>query len=136
MVLPLRATTRVRRALNPLLGAFADDVPPLAALHHVGRRSGTRYRTPMLAFPTARGIVLALTYGPDVQWLRNVMAADGARMVRGGEVLVLAAPQLLRGPEGARLVPAWTRAALRLLKVDEFVELAVVRRGSPARGRP
>lgn len=127
MVLPLRATAPVRRVANPVLGAFADDLAPLAALHHVGRRSGTRYRTPVLAFRTPRGIVVALTYGPGVQWLRNVEAAGGARLVRRGAVLVLADPVRLRGAAGARLVPAWTRAALRVLRVDEFVELAVVR---------
>jgi len=127
VVLPLHPTAAVRRALNPVLGAFADDVPPLVALHHVGRTSGRRYRTPVLAFPTARGVVIALTYGPGVQWLRNVEAAGGARMVRARHVLVLAEPVRIHGDAGARLVPAWTRTALRALHVDEFVELAVVR---------
>jgi deazaflavin-dependent oxidoreductase (nitroreductase family) len=127
VVLPLHATAAVRRVLNPVLGAFADDVPPLVALHHVGRTSGRRYRTPVLAFRTPRGVVVALTYGPGVQWLRNVEAAGGARMVRARRVLVLADPVRLHGPRGAVLVPAWTRAALRLLRVDDFVELAVVR---------
>lgn len=127
MVLPLHATAALRRVLNPVLGAFADDVPPLVALHHVGRLSGRRYRTPVLAFRTPRGVVVALTYGPRVQWLRNVEAAGGARMVRARHVLVLADPRRLHGAAGAALVPAWTRAALRALRVDEFVELAVVR---------
>lgn len=127
MVLPLHATAAVRRVLNPVLGAVADDVPPLVALHHVGRTSGRRYRTPVLAFRTPRGVVVALTYGPGVQWLRNVEAAGGARMVRARRVLVLADPVRLHGAQGAALVPGWTRSALRLLRVDEFVELAVVR---------
>jgi deazaflavin-dependent oxidoreductase (nitroreductase family) len=127
VVLPLRATTWIRRGLAPVLGALADDVPPLVALHHVGRTSGRRYRTPVLAFLTPRGVVIALTYGPRVQWLRNVEAANGARMVRARRVLVLAEPRRLHGVAGAVLVPAWTRAALRLLRVDEFVELELVR---------
>lgn len=119
--------TRVNRVVtNPVMGLVSDRVPPLATLHHVGRSSGRRYRTPVMAFRTPRGVVLALTYGADVQWLRNVDAAGGARLVRGGRVLVLDDPVRLRGDAGARLVPAPVRAALRVMKVDEYVELAVV----------
>jgi deazaflavin-dependent oxidoreductase (nitroreductase family) len=119
--------TRVNRAVtNPLMGLVSDRVPPLATLHHVGRTSGRRYRTPVMAFRTPRGMVIALTYGPDVQWLHNIDATGGARLVRGGRVLVLDDPVRLRGDAGSRLVPAPVRAALRALHVDEFVELAVV----------
>ena len=128
-----------RRFTNRVMLRLSDDVPPLATLHHTGRRSGRRYRTPVLAFPTERGIVIALTYGPDVDWLRNVLAGPGpgsgrdgdgprgagarTRLVRRRRVLALDDPVRLHGSDGARLVPAWTRAALRALAVDEFVEL-------------
>lgn len=119
--------TRVNRVVtNPVMGLVSDRVPPLATLHHVGRSSGRRYRTPVMAFRTPRGVVIALTYGPDVQWLHNIDAAGGARLVRAGHVLVLDDPVRLRGDAGTRLVPAPVRAALRALKVDELVELAVV----------
>ncbi|NKY38606.1 DUF2087 domain-containing protein [Cellulomonas septica] len=65
-------------------------------MHHVGRSSGRRYRTPVMAFRTPRGVVVALTYGPDVQWLHNIDAAGGARLVRAGRVLVLDDPVRLR----------------------------------------
>lgn len=116
--------TRVNLVLtNKLMVAFSDDIPPLATLHHVGRSSGRRYRTPIMAFPTARGFVVALTYGPGVQWLRNLEAGPG-RLVQGRRVHVLTDPVMLTPDEGAALVPRWTRWALRLLRVDDFVELA------------
>ncbi|RHA42337.1 nitroreductase family deazaflavin-dependent oxidoreductase [Cellulomonas rhizosphaerae] len=108
---------------NKIMGTFSDDVPPLATLHHVGRTSGRRYRTPIMAFPTRRGFVIALTYGPGVQWLRNLEAGEG-RLVRARRVHVLTDPVMLSPDEGAALVPRWTRTALRLLHVDDFVELA------------
>jgi deazaflavin-dependent oxidoreductase (nitroreductase family) len=120
--IPMWVTRMNRRVLNPLMMTFSDAVPPLATLHHVGRRTGRRRRTPVLAFPTQRGFVIALTYGPGVQWLHNVQAHD-ARLVHGGRVYRAHAPVRLHGDDGARLVPAWTRAALRALHVDEFVEL-------------
>ena len=119
--------TRVNRVVaNPVMGLFSDRVPPLATLHHVGRSSGRRYRTPILAFPTARGFAVALTYGPDVQWLRNLEAGMPARLVRRRRVYALAHPVRHHGEDGLRFVPAWTRAALGLMHVDIVVELDVV----------
>ena len=116
--------TRVNlRVTNKLMGTFSDDIPPLATLHHVGRTSGRRYRTPIMAFPTRRGFVIALTYGPRVQWLRNLEAGDG-RLVQGRRSFVLTEPVRLPPDEGSALVPRWTRTALRVLHVDEFVEVA------------
>jgi deazaflavin-dependent oxidoreductase (nitroreductase family) len=126
MPIPLRVARFNRRVTNPLLGTFSDWLPPFATLHHVGRTSGRRYRTPVFAFSSPRGVIIALTYGPDVQWLRNVEATGGARMVRRGRILVLSHPRRLHGPAGSRQMPAVIRVALRLMRVDDFVELAAV----------
>ena len=126
MPIPLRVARFNRRVTNPVLGTISDHVWPLATLHHVGRTSGRRYRTPVFAFTTPRGVVIALTYGTQVQWLRNLEAADGARMVRRGRVLALGAPVRLHGDDGASLVPAVIRAGLRVMRVDDFVEVSAV----------
>ena len=125
MPIPLWVTRVNRRVTNPLLGTISDRVWPMATLHHVGRSSGRRYRTPVFAFTTPRGLVIALTYGTQVQWLRNLEAAGGARMVRRGRVLVLSAPVRLHGDDGVRLVPAVIRTGLRVMRVDDFVEVTV-----------
>ncbi|WP_421734907.1 nitroreductase family deazaflavin-dependent oxidoreductase [Cellulomonas sp.] len=126
MPIPLRVARFNRRVTNPVLGTVSDWLPPFATLHHAGRTSGRRYRTPVFAFSTPRGVVVALTYGTDVQWLHNLEAAGGARMVRRGRVLVLSHPRRLHGPAGAQLVPGVIRVGLRLMRVDDFVELAAV----------
>src|SRR4051794_7258664 len=126
MPIPLRVARFNRRVTNPLLGTVSDRIWPLATLHHVGRSSGRRYRTPVFAFSTPRGVVVALTYGTQVQWLRNLESAGGARMVRRGHVLALADPVRLHGDDGARLVPAAIRAGLRVMHVDDFVEVSAV----------
>src|SRR5689334_5270100 len=59
-----RVLRRVNRVFtNPLLGTIAWVVPPLALLHHRGRRTGRTYRTPVVAFRSARGFVVPMTYG-------------------------------------------------------------------------
>ena len=59
-----RIMRRVNRAVtNRLMRPLAGVVPPLAVVHHVGRKSGRAYRTPVLAFPVAGGYVTPLPYG-------------------------------------------------------------------------
>ncbi len=134
MPIPLWVTRVNRRVTNPLLGTISDWLPPLATLHHVGRRTGRRFRTPVLAFPTERGVAIALTYGTEVQWLRNLEADGPARLVRQGQVLAVSDPVRLRGEAGLRWMPPVVRAALALLRVDVVVDLAAVRL-EPRRGR-
>jgi hypothetical protein len=74
-------TNRIRsfnkHFLNHLLGriARADHSGPFAIVRHVGRRSGKPYETPIIVRPIDGGFVIALTYGPDVDWYKSVLAA-------------------------------------------------------------
>lgn len=127
MVLPqwLARTNRVvtNRAMRILVG-----VGPLAELEHVGRRTGTRRRTVLLAFPDDDVVTLALTYGPDVDWLKNLRAADGGRMRLGRDLLDLGAPTPITTAVGLSRMPALARAILPAFGVGDFVELPVLRR--------
>jgi deazaflavin-dependent oxidoreductase (nitroreductase family) len=60
-----------------LRGLAARGIGPFAILGHVGRRSGKRYETTIMVWPAGDGFVIALTYGPRVDWLRNLLAAGG-----------------------------------------------------------
>jgi deazaflavin-dependent oxidoreductase (nitroreductase family) len=63
---------------------LAGWVPPLAMVNHRGRSSGRGYRTPVLAFPDDGGFVFALTYGRDVDWVKNLRAHDSGSVEYGG----------------------------------------------------
>lgn len=123
MTLPRAITPFNRLVTNRLMRPAAPWIAPLALLEHVGRRSGHTFRTPVFAFRSPRGWVIALTYGPEVDWLRNVLAAGGARLHARGRSYALRDPERLHGAAGARLVPAAIRGPLRVLRVDEFVDL-------------
>jgi hypothetical protein len=41
---------------------------------HRGRKSGNLHRTPILAFPIIEGFDFALTYGRNVDWVKNLLA--------------------------------------------------------------
>jgi deazaflavin-dependent oxidoreductase (nitroreductase family) len=99
---------------------------PFIELEHVGRRSGRVYRVPLNAFRTGDTVTFALTYGPRVDWLRNVRAAGGCRMRMGREILTLGAPVQLPTEVGMARMPVPARVVLRLTRVDEFIEMPVL----------
>ena len=78
MKLPSQIRAFNKHILNPLLGRVARSAHgPFAIVRHVGRKSGKPYETTIIVFPTAaRGFVIALTYGAEVDWYRNVLAAE------------------------------------------------------------
>jgi deazaflavin-dependent oxidoreductase (nitroreductase family) len=71
------------RVLNPRQMATAGQPGAFAQiLRHTGRTSGRTFETPLGIEPTDDGFVIALVYGNDTQWLRNVLAAGRAEVVR------------------------------------------------------
>lgn len=121
--MPMPASAiRLGRYVNPVVNRLAPHVPPLAVMHHVGRSSGAAYSTPVQAYRTERGWVVALAFGPDVDWLRNVEAAAGGELVRRGRRHLLSEPRRLRGSAGARLLPWWARGLMGVARVREYVE--------------
>ena len=91
---------------------------------HVGRRSGTTYHTPLNVFRRGDGYVFALTYGPDVDWVRNLIAAGGGTMRTGGRTVRLVDPQLVHDPSG-HLVPRPVRAFLGFMRVTDYLVMGV-----------
>ena len=67
---------------------------------HRGRISGCRYETPVLAQIHDRQVVIALLYGADADWVRNLMAAGGGELLRRRRTLAMTDPRI----EGVRLV--------------------------------
>ena len=116
--------TRVNLAFgNRLLTPFAARLPGMGILEHVGRRSGTVRRNPLAIF--RRGpdrFVIALWYGPDVQWVRNVLAADGCRVRTRGRWIRLVEPRRIHDPS-RRQIPWFVRPVATLLRVEHFLEL-------------
>src|SRR5205823_6577715 len=55
-----------------------------SVVRHVGRTSGREYQTPVHAVATADGFAVALPYGPDSDWVKNVRARGTAVMICDG----------------------------------------------------
>jgi deazaflavin-dependent oxidoreductase (nitroreductase family) len=57
---------------------------PFSLILHVGRNSGRHYETPVILAAVPEGFVAELTYGENVNWLRNIEAAGGCIVVYRG----------------------------------------------------
>lgn len=115
-----------RRGANPVVRLVAGWLPPLAVIRHRGRMTGRDFATPVLAFSTADGLVIGVLYGAASDWVRNLLAAGSAQVMRSGRVLDYRHPRVVSRDEGLRLVPAIFRGPFRALRVRSFVRLTRV----------
>ena len=113
-------------ALNKVTRQLAPWVPGLGVVVHRGRTSGKQYRTPVNVFPRPDDrYVLALTYGPGTDWVKNVIAAEGCELLTRSTHIELTAPRLFHD-ETRHEIRVVERTILGLLHVDDFLELRVV----------
>jgi len=84
---------------------------PYALLRHVGRHSGRTYVTPLGAYPFGDGFVMALAFGPDVDWCRNVLASGHACLTWQGREYALDRPELIPMKTALRAFPLPARLA-------------------------
>jgi deazaflavin-dependent oxidoreductase (nitroreductase family) len=120
MPLPKRLARFNRLVTNRVLGPFARQLPGFAIVSHVGRRSGRVHRTPVNLFRSKDRYVIALTYGSDSQWVRNVLAAGAVDIETRGQRLHLVDPEVVHDAERS-LVPGPVRHMLRLANVTDFI---------------
>ena len=62
---------------------------------HTGRTSGRTYVTPLDAHRVADGFVFIVMYGSQSDWVKNVLAAGGAKLRIGDEEHTIANPRLI-----------------------------------------
>jgi deazaflavin-dependent oxidoreductase (nitroreductase family) len=127
MPLPKRLARFNRLVTNPVLGPVARRLPGFAIVSHIGRRSGRAYQTPVNLFRSQDRYVIALTYGSDSQWVRNVLAAGAVDIETRGQRLHLVEPEVVHDAQRS-LVPKPVRRILRLANVSEFMLLRRARK--------
>lgn len=108
--------------LNRATQHIAPWMPGFGVVVHRGRRSGRRYRTPVNVFPAKDGYLFALTYGPDTDWVKNVLAASGCELQTRGRTIKLVSPHLYHDASRRGIRPV-ERQILRILRVADFLSL-------------
>jgi deazaflavin-dependent oxidoreductase (nitroreductase family) len=124
MSLPRSVARFNRYVTNRVLGPLAPHLPAFGVVVHRGRNSGHRYRTPVNVFRRPGGFVVALTYGPNADWVRNVLAEGGCILETRGRRLRLTQPRVFHD-ETRRSVPAPLRPLGRLARVSDFLDLSL-----------
>ena len=118
-----------KRVTNRITGKIAGlRYSPICLIWHTGRRTGTLYETPLMAARTLDGFIFALTYGPHVDWYRNVLAAGHATLRWQGQEYALEDPQTVDARTGQNAFPFPPSLILRLLGIRHFFQMKVTQK--------
>jgi deazaflavin-dependent oxidoreductase (nitroreductase family) len=121
-----RALARFNRLVtNPVQRVWAGRLPGFVIVEHTGRKTGRRYRTPVNVRRQADGFTVALTYGSQTDWVRNVRAAGGGHVVYRGQRFEVTHPTIETGRDVLAAWPAIARLVLRWLGVDSVMHVDV-----------
>jgi deazaflavin-dependent oxidoreductase (nitroreductase family) len=122
----IRPMTKI---LNPLIVKLAGrrHFGMVAQIRHVGRRSGKAYVTPATAHVHGDVILIALTFGNQSDWSRNVRAAGGCTIRIDGRTYHATNPQFLSRDDARDLLRSTfsplERAGFRMLGIRQFMRL-------------
>jgi len=108
-----------RRVTNPVARSLTPWLPCLGTLEHTGRKSGRHYRTPLLVFKTRDGFVILIGYGPETDWVKNVLAGGPTVLHKRGNALALGGPRIVSKAVAAPLVTPAPRLLYRLFPYNE-----------------
>ncbi len=107
---------------NRIFRGFASrSHGPFAVVRHMGRRSGKPYETTIMVWPMAEGFVIALTYGPQVDWYRNLLAAGGATLLWHRRVYTIGKPEPIDAKTALTAFPSFFRLILGRSGTHDFV---------------
>ncbi len=122
----VRTQRRVNRAvLNPRQLASAGKPGAYASVvRHTGRSSGHLYETPVGAVRTEDGFVVALVYGSDADWVKNVLASGSASIVHEGSELAVDQPEVVPLERVADAFSAADRRNMRVFGVRECLRVS------------
>ena len=108
---------------NRITSRFAPRLPGFGIVTHVGRKSGRVYRTPVNVFRAPNGFLIALTYGRESEWVKNVLAAGGCELETRGVRYQLSAPTIMHDPTRGRF-PLPVRVILGFVGANDFMQLS------------
>ncbi|MEU5265559.1 nitroreductase family deazaflavin-dependent oxidoreductase [Amycolatopsis sp. NPDC021455] len=118
-----------KRVLNPVMLLLAGRKHWYAsALEHVGRRSGRRYTTPVVAGRTPDGgFIVPLPYGTEVDWLRNVLAEGTATLRSRGVTYHVTDPRVVDADAAfTQVAPKYAQAWCRF-GITRYLKLSIGR---------
>jgi deazaflavin-dependent oxidoreductase (nitroreductase family) len=133
--LVLDTVRRTSRAMKPLALKSAGTPGAYASvIRHVGRTTGRAYETPVGAVATDDGFVIALPYGPNTDWLKNVLASGSATIVDEGDTYAVDRPEVVPMAAAGRFFSSQDQRAHRVFGVDQCLRVRRLGPGQPVQG--
>lgn len=122
---PINDVVRVfnKRLLNPVMMALDRHHWYAAVLKHKGRRSGNEYTTPVTVGRTDDSFVIPLSYGEEVDWLKNVRAEGRCTIETRSGTYVVGDPEVIDRAEALAIVPRHARLMFRLFGIERYVKV-------------
>jgi deazaflavin-dependent oxidoreductase (nitroreductase family) len=110
-----------RRVFNPM--ELRRGARPV--ITHTGRSSAKTYETPLDAHAVDGGFIFILVYGPQSDWVQNIMASGTASLRVGGEVYELVSPRLIPEDEARAQLPDTVKAPPAYMNVTDYLRMDV-----------
>jgi deazaflavin-dependent oxidoreductase (nitroreductase family) len=111
----------LKNTLNRLTSRLARaGWGPFALVRHVGRKSGKTFETPLILARVPEGFVAELTYGDEVNWYRNFVAAGGGTVIVGPREWTIVSVEPLEADRGLAAFGNPAALVLRILRRHEF----------------
>ncbi|MCL4560676.1 MAG: nitroreductase family deazaflavin-dependent oxidoreductase [Chloroflexi bacterium] len=124
MRIPAKVRYFNKRVINRLTIKIAHlSWGPFCIISHGGRRTGRSYETPIMAFPMDEGFVIAMTYGPDTDWYRNIRRSGNCIIHWHRKIYKINKIELLDVKIARTYLPGLVKTALQVAGVQDFVKL-------------
>lgn len=115
-----------KHVTNPVwVRFFAGRSASSALLHHVGRRSGKAYKTPLTAHKSEDTIIVPLPYGTETDWLRNLRAAGQGVVELEGRTFTVDEPEVVPIDEVMPLLPSLLERIVHMHDTEQALRLHV-----------
>jgi deazaflavin-dependent oxidoreductase (nitroreductase family) len=112
--------------LNKLTRRMArSGIGPFSLVVNVGRKSGRVFETPVILARSDDAFIAELTYGPGVQWYRNITAAGHCQVVVKGRRYDIDRIEQCTTAEGLRAFGGAKAVLLRTLHRTHFRALHI-----------
>ena len=79
-----------------------------------------------MAFPTETGFVFALTYGRNVDWVKNLMASDSGSLEYDGDEIPIWGIRFGKCDDVKEMFPFWIRLPLGIISIEDCVLVDVI----------
>jgi deazaflavin-dependent oxidoreductase (nitroreductase family) len=115
-----------KRYVNPLMLKFAGHrYNPQGIVYHKGRKSGRSYTTPVTILPVTNGFIIPLPYGTDVDWCRNILAAEQCTIQWHGSNYTVIEPTVKSAEDVINELPPMRTKIFRMIGVKNVLKVNI-----------